>query len=157
MNQNHTYFLSCLQKYITFFGMPQNFSSYFMCAMRWKRLKVAGLDAYACASPYYRMLSLFFCSQWFCPEMVCLKPSLPVLTCWVLFPDGWVAWNSTKSVFPITSRRGSGNRSQGLHMEILSFPLSGRWAGQTFESTISCSRARGQFQAGSSLCPLLSP
>lgn len=121
--------------------------------MRWKRLQVVGLNAYACASPHYKTPSLFLCNQWFCPEMVCLKCSLPFLTCRVLFPDGWAAWNSTKSVFPITSRRGSRNRSQGLRPEILSFPRSGCWARQTFERAISCSRARGQFQARSNLCP----
>ena len=61
-----------------------------------------------------------------------------------------------ESVFPATSRTGSRKRCQGLNMEIFSFPFQVLILGN-IESTISCSRARGHFQAESKHCPLLSP
>ena len=41
MNKNYCYFFVRSAK--IFFDMPQNFSNCFMCATRWKRLKIAGL------------------------------------------------------------------------------------------------------------------
>ena len=44
MNENYIYlFLSDRQKKF-FFGVPHNFSNWFMCAMEWKRLKIAALE-----------------------------------------------------------------------------------------------------------------
>ena len=42
MHQNYTCFFGKISKKCnTLFGVPQNFSNEFMCAMRWKRLKIA--------------------------------------------------------------------------------------------------------------------
>ena len=45
-NQNHTYLFFCkVGKQYIFFGVLQNFSNSFRCAMRWKRLAIADLTA----------------------------------------------------------------------------------------------------------------
>ena len=40
----HIYACTHTHTHTPIFGVPQNFSNYFMCAMRWKMLKIAGLD-----------------------------------------------------------------------------------------------------------------
>lgn len=90
----------------------------------------------------------------FCTEMGCLKHPLPSVTCCVLLPDGWLAWDSTESEICVSNhlKKKWKQKARAQHGGPVISPLQllilGE-KGQSFESTIvSVQEQEGTFKLG---------
>ena len=59
------FFCQIGKKYNIFFGVLQNFRNQFMCAMRWKRLKIATLSLSVFLIISLKCIRIFFITWWF--------------------------------------------------------------------------------------------